>query len=172
MNPKKDKLKPLAASIIMLLIAACSESAPENASAALRAELPSAVVVSAEVAEMVRGKSVFASCALCHSTGTDHPSTIGPNLAGVLGSKAGRMDDFNYSEALIASEIVWTEDTLDKYIESPATFLPGGIMGFVGIADEKDRKALLTYLIAKTGGRDGSDPALLSDQGDDVAAWE
>jgi hypothetical protein len=30
---------------------------------------------------------------------------------------------------------------------------------------------VLTYLIAKTGG-DGTDPALLSDQGDDVAAWE
>jgi hypothetical protein len=44
-------------------------------------------------------------------------------------------------------------------------------MAFVGVADENDRKAILRYLIAKTGG-DGSDPDLVSDQGDDVAAWE
>jgi cytochrome c2 len=172
MKLKKDNLHSVAAGIVLILTAACSESVPENTSVVVKAEPSKAAAVSAEDAEMARGKLVFASCALCHSTGVGGPSTIGPNLAGVLGSEAGASDDFTYSEPLLASGIVWTEDVLDKYIESPATFLPGGTMGFVGIADAKDRQSLITYLIAKTGGADGSDPALLSDQGDDVAAWE
>jgi len=171
MRINKDNLQALAISILMILIAACSKSVPENASVTVQEEPSTPVVVSAEDAVMAKGKSVFASCALCHSTGIGGPSTIGPNLAGVLGSIAGSKDGFAYSESLIASGIVWTEDSLNKYLESPATFLPGGTMAFVGIADENDRKAVLTYLIAKTGG-DGSDPSLVSDQGDDVAAWE
>jgi hypothetical protein len=44
-------------------------------------------------------------------------------------------------------------------------------MAFVGVADESDRKAVLTYLIAKTS-NENVDPSLVSDQGDDDAAWE
>jgi len=172
MKIKKDNLQALVISISMMLIAACSKSVPENASVAVQEEPSTPVAVSAEDAEMARGKLLFVSCAICHTTNAGGFSTIGPNLAGVLGSIAGSKEGFAFSEALKASGIVWTEDSLDKYLESPATFLPGGTMAFVGILNEYDRKAVLTYLIAKTGGADGSDPALLSDQGDDVAAWE
>jgi cytochrome c len=172
MKLKKDNLRSVAVGIVMILTAACSESVPESTSVAVKAEPSAAAAVSAEDAQMARGKLVFASCALCHSTGVGGPDTIGPNLAGVLGSEAGISDDFIYSEPLLASGIVWTEDALDKFIESPAAFIPGGTMAFVGIPNAKDRQSLITYLIAKTSGADGSDPALFSDQGDDVAAWE
>jgi cytochrome c len=172
MTFKRDNLRSLVAGIAMVLVAACAERSSEDPSTDANVKTPAiTAAVSAEDAEMARGKLLFVSCAMCHTTNAGGFSTIGPNLAGVLGSEAGARDDFVYSEPLIASGIVWTEDSLDKYLESPATFLPGGTMAFVGIVDEYDRKAVLTYLIAKTGG-DGTDPALLSDQGDDVAAWE
>lgn len=174
MTFKRDNLRSLVAGIAMTLLAACAERTAEDPSTDANAQAPAtevAVSVSTEDAEMARGKSLFVSCAMCHTTNAGGFSTIGPNLAGVLGSTAGSKEGFAFSEALKASGIVWTEDSLDKYLESPATFLPGGTMAFVGIADENDRKAVLTYLITKTGG-DGSDPSLVSDQGDDVAAWE
>ena len=168
----RANIRPLFIGIAMVLIAACSERAAEDPGNEANVNSPAATAVeSAEDAEMARGKLLFASCAMCHTTKGDGFGSIGPSLAGVLGSESGSRDDFGYSESLIASDIVWTEETLDQYIESPATLIPGGSMAFVGVADENDRKAILRYLIAKTGG-DGSDPALLSDQGEDVAAWE
>jgi cytochrome c len=171
MKLKTDKLQSVVIGIFMILTAGCSESVPENARSAEQTKSATAVVVSAEDAEMARGKVVFASCALCHSTSVGGRSTIGPNLAGVLGSAAGSKNDFPYSEALNNSGIVWNEKALNDYIESPATYLPGGTMAFIGVADELDRKAVLTYLIAKTDS-ENTDPSLDSDQGDDVAAWE
>lgn len=79
--------------------------------------------------------------------------------------------DFAYSDALRNSAIVWTEESLDRYIEDPASIIPGGAMAFVGVKDDAERKAVLTYLIAKTGDGD-SDLSVPSDQGEDVAIWK
>jgi cytochrome c len=172
MTFKRDNLRSLVAGIAMVLVAACAERTAEDPSTDANVKTPAiTAAVSAEDAEMARGKLLFVSCAMCHTTNAGGFGTVGPNLAGVLGSESGKRDDFSYSEALIASDIIWTEEMLDQYIANPATLIPGGTMAFVGVADEKDRKAILGYLIAKTGG-DGSDPTLLSDQGDDVAGWE
>jgi cytochrome c len=139
----------------MILVAACSEHAAENTVAAV------------EDSELVAGKGLFAACAFCHTTNAGGPSTVGPNLAGILDSNAGSKSDFVYSEALNASGIVWTEEALDSYIESPATFLAGGSMGFVDIADEGERKAVLAYLIEVTNAETAP-----SVQGEDIAIWE
>jgi cytochrome c len=172
MTFKRDDLRSLVAGIAMVLVAACAERTSEDPSTDANVKAPAiTAAVSAEDAEMARGKLLFVSCAICHTTNAGGFATIGPNLAGVLGSESGTKVGFGYSEALIASDIIWTEETLDQYIASPATLIPGGSMAFVGVANEKDRKAIFRYMIAKTGG-DGSDPDLLSDQGDDVAAWE
>lgn len=172
MTFKRGALRSLVTGIAMVLVAACTERASEDPSTDGNVKTPAiTAAVSAEDTELARGKLLFASCAMCHTTDAGGFGTIGPNLAGVLGSESGTRDDFSYSAALIASDIIWTEKTLDQYIESPATLIPGGSMAFVGVADENDRNAILKYLIAKMGG-DRSDSALLSDQGDDIAAWE
>ncbi len=161
-----ENARNFVAGIVMLLVAACGERASENTP-----EIEKKAVAAVENPQMILGKRVFASCASCHNINAGGASTIGPNLAGVLGSTAGSKTDFQYSEALSAARVIWTEESLDSYIESPATFLPGGSMGFVGVADENDRKAVLAYLIAKTNS-EGTDLSVPSDQGEDVAIWE
>ena len=161
-----EKARNFVVGIVMLSVAACIERASENTP-----ETEIKAVAAVENPQMILGKRVFASCASCHTINAGGASTIGPNLAGVLGSTAGSKTDFQYSEALSAARVIWTAESLDKYIESPATFLPGGSMGFVGVADENDRKAVLAYLIAKTS-NEGTDLSVPSDQGEDVAIWE
>lgn len=170
-----NKRLGIAASIVFtILLTACTERTSEElvdtASPAV-AEIAIADATAAESPEMVRGKRVFASCASCHTVSKGAASTIGPNLFGVLGSTAGSKSDFAYSDPLKNSGIIWTEESLDSYIENPASVIPGGIMAFVGVADETDRKAVLAYVIAKSSD-DGTELAVPSDQGDDVATWE
>ena len=172
MKFKGDKWQLLAVGIVVILITACAGRAAEDSAAATAApDGETAVIVAVENPLMKQGKRVFSSCASCHTINARGASTIGPNLSGILGSAAGSKSDFNYSESLQKSGIVWTEETLDGYIQSPATYLPGGTMTFAGVHDESDRKALLTYLIEKTSD-ENADPLVPSDQGDDVAAWE
>lgn len=159
MRFERETLCRIVIAAIMILVAACAERAAEN------------TVAVVQDPDLVLGKQLFASCALCHTTSAGAESAIGPNLAGILGSAAGSKTDFVYSESLKSSGIIWTEESLERYVESPATYLPGGSMGFVGIADEGDRRAVLAYLIDKTN-NDSADSSIPSDQGEDVAIWE
>ena len=120
---------------------------------------------------MTLGKRVFASCASCHTVNRGGANGIGPNLSGVLGTTAASKPGFGYSDALKESAIVWSEETLDRYVESPAAIVPGGTMAFVGVEDAAGRAAVIQYLIAKTGNNDES-LAVPSEQGEDVAIWE
>ena len=103
-----------------------------------------------DAALIAAGKRLFVNCAACHTYQQNAAHGVGPNLWGVFGSRAGTKPDFVYSDALVDSGIVWTEETVGKYIENPASFLPGNLMGFVGVANEQDRKALLAFLQRKT----------------------
>jgi cytochrome c2 len=87
----------------------------------------------------------FERCAPCHVAAT--PSAqAGPNLAGVVGRKAGSRDDFRYSRALSRSGIVWNEANLDAFLKSPDQFLPGTRMPFEGIASDVERAEVIRYL--------------------------
>ena len=74
------------------------------------------------------------------------PQSVGPNLHGIFGRKAGTADDFAYSEAMKKSGIVWDDDTLAKYLRNPREFIPGNRMAFPGIKDDKQIADLLAYL--------------------------
>ena len=93
-----------------------------------------------------RGKSVFGMCRSCHSVAKGGPNMTGPHNYGVVGSKAGAQEDYNYSEALKTSGIVWDAPTLDKWIENPRQLVPGTKMSFAGVKDPKDRVDLIAYL--------------------------
>lgn len=81
-------------------------------------------------------------CGGCHSLDRNR---IGPRHRGVYGRKAGSVGDFSYSEALQNLDVVWTESTLDKWLENPTAFANGTSMGFrLRKADE--RKAVIAYL--------------------------
>jgi cytochrome c len=42
--------------------------------------------------------------------------------------------------------LVWTEENLFKYLESPAAFMPENKMLFAGVKTEADRRDLIAYL--------------------------
>jgi cytochrome c len=174
MTLKIEILEIAIAVTLTILLMACTEQTSEeladsDSPPAVETAVADAALV--ESPEMLRGKRVFASCASCHTVSKGAASTIGPNLSGVLGSTAGSKSDFVYSDALKSSGVVWTEESLDSYIANPASFIPGGTMAFVGVADKTDREAVLEYVIAKSSD-DGTELAVPSEQGDDVATWE
>ncbi|MEQ9110476.1 MAG: c-type cytochrome [Rhodospirillaceae bacterium] len=71
-----------------------------------------------------RGALLYRECAPCHSLFRDGRQA-GPALRGVFGRQAGMVSDFSYSEALRASGIIWTDETLKAWLSDPLTFIPG-----------------------------------------------
>jgi cytochrome c len=92
------------------------------------------------------GQALFNRCKICHATEAGGPSPVGPNLHGVFGRKAGTRDNFDYSEAMKKSGIVWNDETFAKYLTSPSEFIPGNKMAFPGIRNDKQIADLLAYL--------------------------
>ena len=92
------------------------------------------------------GEAVFKrTCAVCHSVEAGK-NKIGPSLAGVVGRKAGSIEGFKYSDAMKHADVTWSNDTLDKYLTDPKTFVAGNRMTFAGVKKAEDRKAVIDYL--------------------------
>jgi cytochrome c len=104
--------------------------------------LPSA----AEEGDAAAGQRAFRACAACHSVELDRNMT-GPSLAGVANRKAGNLASFpRYSDAMKQSGVVWTDQSLDRYLENPAQFIPGNHMTFPGIPDGNTRADIIAFL--------------------------
>ncbi|MFK7958443.1 MAG: cytochrome c family protein [Lysobacterales bacterium] len=110
----------------------------------------SAVGAQAEC-DLERGKILFNKCAICHSVEENAQPTVGPNLFGVVNRPVGRFEDFFYSNAIKAYADSWTKDTLDQFLKSPMTEVPGTDMAFAGFKKPADRKNLICYLAQFTG---------------------
>jgi len=136
------------------LLASCGNQNQSTPSSAPVEPVKTAPVVqkAATLTPMQRGEKLYKRCLTCHTLAEDGKDKVGPNLWGVYNRKAGSREGFNYSKAMLASDITWTQDNLDAYIAKPATFIKGNRMSFVGIKKAEDRTALLLYLKANTGG--------------------
>lgn len=100
--------------------------------------------------DAVAGKALFLSlaCASCHAVGPGAGAGFGPQLNGIFGRVAGSTIDYKarYSDAMKKSGIVWSEQSLTKFINSPGDVVPGTKMRFWGIGDDKKVANLLAYL--------------------------
>jgi cytochrome c len=94
----------------------------------------------------VKGKAVFARCAICHNVEKDGGNGVGPNLFGIAGRKAATVEGFNYSGPMKASGITWTDENLEKWIAGPAKMLPGTKMAFAGISSKGQVDDVVAYL--------------------------
>ena len=90
-----------------------------------------------------RGEQIYHRCQGCHSIDANR---VGPRHAGLFGRHAGSLDDYNYSDAMRASGVVWNETTLDQFLTAPRKFIPGTKMPFAGIPDAQERADLIAYL--------------------------
>jgi cytochrome c len=93
-----------------------------------------------------RGRILFLRCASCHDISATASPKIGPNLAGVVGRRAGSLPGYGYSPAMKAQSFVWDEDHLDRWLTKPNDLVPGTAMAFGGVPSKADRDALIAYL--------------------------
>lgn len=92
------------------------------------------------------GKTVFTTvCAICHSNQPGQ-NRIGPTLFGVFDRKSGTVPGYHYSAASEGADVVWDEATLDKYLQSPRSVIPGTKMTYAGLKDQTKRDNLIAYL--------------------------
>jgi cytochrome c len=92
-----------------------------------------------------RGAELWAKCKACHTIEKGGRHIVGPNLHGVFGRRAGEVPGYNYSPALRSSGIVWTDDTMDKYLAATVDYVPGSKM-YGGLAIKQDRLDLIAWL--------------------------
>jgi len=95
------------------------------------------------------GRNAFRQqCALCHSAEpTDNGGAQGPELHGVFGRKAASNPAFSYTQALRNSNLTWDAETLDRFLASPTTVVPGSSM-VVAVPQETDRENIIAYFQA------------------------
>lgn len=107
------------------------------------------VEVSAQEADAQAGKIVFNnSCRTCHTL-KPGDARLGPDLAGIIGRKAGAGEGYSYSSAMKNAGITWDEANLDRFIADPNAVIPNNNMKpYTGMSSESDRKNLIAYLKA------------------------
>jgi cytochrome c len=104
---------------------------------------------SASAQQRDEGERAFQKCYSCHSVDPKEKDLSGPNLAGVIGRRAASLPNFEYSPAMKkagAGGLVWTEDTLERYLADPLEAVPGTTMGPVPLKDAAERRAVVAYL--------------------------
>lgn len=124
-----------------------TKTATSLATTILAMVLPACLAaVPATAADIATGQRIFAKCRICHSVAAGAPSTVGPNLHGLFGRKAGSMPGFAYSAAMKTPGIIWDDANLAKFLHDPKTFIPGNRMAFPGIENDADLADLIAYL--------------------------
>jgi cytochrome c len=88
------------------------------------------------------GEALYESCQDCHSL---DKNDVGPRHRGVFGRKAASLSDYDYSDALKSANIVWNEETLDKWLTDPQAVAPGAKM-FFHLDNPQDRADVIAYL--------------------------
>jgi cytochrome c len=116
-----------------------------RATAALIVTLQLAGVARAD-GDAARGEARFQDCAPCHKLEAG-ANNVGPSLHGIFTRKAGELADFRYSPAIKRSGIVWTPETLDKFVTDPQALVPANRMPYAGMASADDRADLIAYLL-------------------------
>ena len=89
-----------------------------------------------------RGETIYEVCQDCHSL---DKNDLGPRHRGVFGRKAASLPDYDYSDALKSANIVWNEETLDKWLTDPQAVAPGAKM-FFHLDNAQDRADVIAYL--------------------------
>ncbi len=111
----------------------------------------------ASVAAADPGERQFARhCAICHTLTPSGGNRAGPTLYRLFGRRAGSLPDYPYSPALDSSDIVWTEETVERlFAEGPHKVVPGSKMPLQRMGDPAARRALVGYLKRMTDGPAG-----------------
>jgi len=98
-----------------------------------------------------KGAKVFKyKCSACHSMDSSKSQFFGPHLADLIDREIATIDGYIFPEPTKQHDIVWTEETLYKWLENPQELVKDMCMPFTGLQKKEDRDALMAYL--KYGG--------------------
>ena len=98
--------------------------------------------------DAMRGKDVFEKrCTGCHAMEQDRE---GPRLRGVFGRTSGTVAGFDYSPALKKAQVVWNDNTLERWLADPDALVPGNNMEF-HVAKPQERRDLIRFLKESAG---------------------
>jgi cytochrome c len=92
--------------------------------------------------DAAHGKALYQGCQACHSI---DDNDLGPKHRGVVGRRAGSVEDYSYSTALRNSGLTWDEATLNLWLTNPSALVPGTKM-FFKIDDPQARADIIAYL--------------------------
>jgi cytochrome c2 len=93
--------------------------------------------------DAAKGAAAFDDrCSQCHTMGG---VSQGPNLAGVIGRKAGTSPDFPYTAAMKGAGLTWTAANLERFLASPQAVVPGTAMN-VSVPSAAERANIVAYL--------------------------
>ena len=92
--------------------------------------------------DSAHGQALYQACAACHSV---DDNDLGPKHRGLVGRRAGSIEDYTYSPALKNSGLTWDKATLDRWLSNPSALVPGTKMYFK-IDDPQSRADIIAYL--------------------------
>jgi cytochrome c len=140
------ELRPiLRRSLATLCVAAALATAPATLAQDQPPASPAIPAPATPVPQPATPPAAAQDCMACHGMAKDAAPSIGPNLWNVIGRKAGSAD-YPYSPAMKAYGQNWTAATLQVFIQSPATVVPGTAMAYAGLPDPAVAKAVVDYL--------------------------
>ena len=98
--------------------------------------------------EVSNGEKQFArKCSVCHTLIKNGKKRAGPTLYKVFGREAGTLEGYKYSNALINSDIIWNEETINRlFDEGPDKVTPGTKMPIQRMKKYQDRNDLVMFL--------------------------
>ena len=107
-------------------------------SCAISAALTGTVWAGGLTGDAVRGETLYQVCTDCHSLDKKV-------LGRVIAACSASLPDYDYSDALKSANIVWNEETLDKWLTDPQAVAPGAKM-FFHLDNPQDRADVIAYL--------------------------
>ena len=104
------------------------------------------------IKDVSNGEKQFArKCSVCHTLIANGKKRAGPTLYKIFGRKAGTLNGYKYSKALIKSDIIWNENTINELFDKgPDKVTPGTKMPIQKMKRYEDRKDLIMFLKEST----------------------
>lgn len=121
----------------LLTLSACSPTPPST-----RSPIP----LSDTSGDPSAGAEAFKTyCGQCHEL-TPGLNRRAPNLKGIYGSKAGSLDDYEYSAQIKQSGLLWNEKNLIRYMMGPKKMFSDTKMLVDQFPDDTKAKDIVAFL--------------------------
>ena len=93
------------------------------------------------------GKQLFdLHCSACHYLNVERHDA-GPHLVGIIGRRASEVGGYRFSDAFDLLDVVWTRNSITRFLTDPQQFAPGTSMMPSGI-DEAEARVIADYIIS------------------------